>query len=153
MEKVLTRHILFRIAVPLLLAGVALVMPARVLAQYYTPELTPPPPAAMPTPPPIAPGDSVPLHLPIPPTVPMSYEDLMRDELAYDLATPSNITTEAEYDPLTGCYVVHTRMGGVDIATPFMLTAQQYNNWQFRRSMQQYYRERKIGRASCRERV
>ena len=130
---------------PLLLAGVALVMPARVLAQYYTPELTPPPPAAMPTPPPIAPGDSVPLHLPIPPTVPMSYEDLMRDELAYDLATPSNITTEAEYDPLTGCYVVHTRMGGVDIATPFMLTAQQYNNWQFRRSMQQYYRERNMG--------
>ena len=90
-------------------------------------------------------ADSSGLPMPIAPSIPRSYEDLMRDELAYDLATPGNITTTADYDPETGCYIVHTRLGDIDIATPFMLTAEQYNNWQFRKSMQKYYRERNTG--------
>lgn len=118
-------------------------VPEQSLAQYYTPELTTPPPAAYPSP--LAPSDSVQMPLPIAPTVPRSYEDLMRDELAYDLSTPSNIVTAAEYDPALGCYIVRTKVGDMDIATPFMLTPQQYNDWQFRRSMQQYYRERNMG--------
>jgi len=85
------------------------------------------------------------LPFPVQQTVPQSYEDLMSDELAYDLANPSNIRTEAEYDPATGCYIVRTKMGDIDIATPFLMTAQQYNDWQLRRSMQQYYRERNLG--------
>ena len=68
----------------------------------------------------------------------------MADELAYDLTTPSNIRTQAEYDPETGFYVVRTKVGDFDVATPFMLTPAQYNNWQLRRSMQQYYRERNL---------
>ena len=90
-------------------------------------------------------ADSSGLPMPIAPSIPRSYEDLMRDELAYDRATPGNITTTADYDPETGCYIVHTRLGDIDIATPFMLTAEQYNNWQFRKSMQKYYRERNTG--------
>ncbi|MDE6288390.1 MAG: cell surface protein SprA, partial [Muribaculaceae bacterium] len=78
------------------------------------------------------------------PTVPRNYEDLLQTELGYDLATPGNITTSAEYDPSTGCYVVRTRVGDMDIATPFMLSARQYEDWQLRRSMQQYYRERNL---------
>ena len=84
------------------------------------------------------------LPFPVQQTVPQSYEDLMSDEMAYDLSTPSNITTSAEYDPATGCYVVRTRVGDIDIATPFLLTAEQYNNWQLRRSMQEYYRDRNM---------
>ena len=99
-----------------------------------------PAPAAYPAP--EAPIDTVPLPLPIGGTVPRSYEDLMADELAYDLDMPSNIKTEAQYDPATGCYVVRTRVGDIDIATPFMLSKGQYENWQLRRSMQEYYRER-----------
>ena len=68
---------------------------------------------------PSAPGDSVPLPMPIAPLVPRSYEDLMRDEMAFDLESPSNITTSADFDPATGCYIVHTRLGDIDIATPF----------------------------------
>ena len=90
------------------------------------------------------PYDSVPMPLGIPYTVPQSYEDLMRDELAYDLATPSNIVTSAEYDPATGCYTVRTRVGDTDIATPFILTSEQYHNWQLRKSMQKYWRERNL---------
>ncbi len=76
------------------------------------------------------------------PTVPRNYEELLANELAYDLNTPVNMVTTADYDPATGCYVVRTKIGEIDIATPFMLTAEQYNNWQLRRSMQRYYRER-----------
>lgn len=88
--------------------------------------------------------DSIILPFPVQQTVPQSYEDLMADELAYDLATPSNLTTQAEFDPETGYYVVRTRVGDMDVATPFMLTEKQYNDWQLRRSMQQYYRERNM---------
>ena len=142
MEKVFARHI-SRFAVLLtVLVVTAFVVPERAGAQYYEPQLTPPPPSAIP---PAAPGDSVPLPMPIFPTVPQSYDDLMRDELAYDLSTPSNIVTSAEYDPATGCYVVRTRLGDTEIAPPFIITREQYNNWQLRRSMQRYYRERNLG--------
>lgn len=82
--------------------------------------------------------------LPTAPIIPESYEDLMADEIAYDLTAPSNITTYAEFDPATGCYVVRTKLGDTEISTPFLLSEAQYNNWQLRRSMQQYYRERNM---------
>ncbi len=110
-------------------------------AQYRTPEIQRPAPAAYPAP---SPGDSTALPMPIRPVIPTNYDELMASELAYDLATPSNIVTTADYDPLTGMYTVHTRLGEVDIATPFMLTAEQYDNWQLRRSMQRYYRDRNM---------
>ena len=84
------------------------------------------------------------MPFPVQQTVPQNYEALMADELAYDLTTPSNIKTQAEYDPETGFYVVRTKVGDFDVATPFMLTPAQYNDWQLRRSMQQYYRERNL---------
>lgn len=141
MDKYLNQHIL-RYALLLLIIGVAFVMPISVDAQYYKSEMKPPAPASTSS---SQPADSVPLYLPIQPTVPESYEDLMSDQTGYDLKTPSNITTEADYDPITGCYIVHTRLDGVDIATPFMLSAEQYNNWQMRKSMQRYYRDRNLG--------
>ncbi len=76
--------------------------------------------------------------------IPQSYEDLMSDEIAYDLSTPSNIKTEAEFDPVTGCYVVRTKIGDTELTTPFLLSPEQYNNWQLRRDMQEYYRLRNL---------
>ena len=108
--------------------------------QYYTPTVTPPPPAGFP-----APADSAAeAPLPIPTTVPRTYDDLLQERPAYDLRTPSNITTAAEYDPATGCYVIHTRVGDNDIATPFLLSAAQYEDWQLRQSMQTYLRQRNL---------
>jgi len=89
-------------------------------------------------------SDSIDLPLPIGPTVPRDYDELVQDEMAYDLANPSNITTQAEFDPETGCYVVRTKVGDYDIATPFLLSQAQYNDWQLRRSLQQYYKERNL---------
>ncbi|MBR3766292.1 MAG: cell surface protein SprA, partial [Muribaculaceae bacterium] len=86
--------------------------------------------------------DTVTTQFPIQPTVAERYEDLMRGNSAVDLSTPSNIKTEAEYDPITGIYVVRTKVGNHEIATPFMLSEKQYNDWQLRKSMEEYYQKR-----------
>ncbi len=136
---------LWRAATIAVIALLSVVVPFLALGQYYNPEITRPAPAGYPPPQPSGQSDSIALPFPVQQTVPQTYDDLMDDERAYDLATPSNIKTEAEYDPATGCYVVRTKIGDIDIATPFVMTAQQYNDWQLRRSMQQYYRERNLG--------
>ena len=82
------------------------------------------------TPPPMYPGvpvpanqaDSIMMPFPVQQTVPATYEDLMEDQFAADLATPSNITTVAEFDPVTGFYVIRTKLGDTEITTPFMLS-------------------------------
>lgn len=107
--------------------------------QYYNPDVAPPAPVY---PPPTPTTDTVMMPFPVQQTVPQSYEDLMADEFAADLSTPSNITTHVEFDPATGCYIIRTKLGEFDIATPFMLSASEYDNWQLRKSMQEYYRKR-----------
>jgi len=111
------------------------------LAQYYNSELPPPAPAAKPLQSQSHP-DSVKLTSPVKQTVPSDYEKLLENEHSADLTTPSNIHTVAEFDPVTGYYVIRTRVGDMDISTPFVLTESQYNDWQLKQSMQQYYRQR-----------
>ena len=103
-----------------------------------------PAPQSYPQPSPMTPLDSIILPFPVQHTVPQSYEDLMADELGYDLATPSNLKTDVQYDPETNTYVVRTMLGNQVISTPFMLSEAQYNNWQMRRQMQQYYQQRNL---------
>ena len=86
-------------------------------------------------------SDSIEMRFPVAKTVPESYDEI--DQKApVDLKKPSNLKTEVEYDPETNCYVIHTRVAGVDVTTPFMLSADEYNDYTLRKSMQQYYRER-----------
>ncbi len=82
------------------------------------------------------------MPFPVQQTVPANYENLMEEQFAADLQTPSNIKTVAEFDPATGFYVIRTKLGDTDITTPFLLTEKQYENWQLRRSLQEYYQER-----------
>ena len=107
-------------------------------AQYNKTRATPP----APPPPPLPMIDSIMLPSPVMQTVPQGYEELMGRQFANDLATPSNVRTVTDYDPETGCYVIRTKVGDMDITTPFILTPQQYNDWQTRQSMQAYYRKR-----------
>ncbi len=100
-------------------------------------QLMPPPPAPL-----VVVPDSTAGPLNVNPTYPPSYEALAADKLAMDLATPSNITTEVEYDIASGCYIIRTKLGEYEVATPFMLTPEQYNNMEMRRSMQQYFNSR-----------
>ncbi|MCM1152701.1 MAG: cell surface protein SprA [Muribaculum sp.] len=111
--------------------------------QYYKSTLNPPPP---PPPPTYIPGthipDSVIMPSPVSPTLPTEYQDYIGREYAADLDTPSNIKTEAVYDPETGMYVLHTKIGDKDIVTPYMMTAAEYNDMVTRREMYGYFHQR-----------
>ena len=114
-----------------------------VFAQYVQTQMAPPPtvperPAANGK----ESGDSLNMRFKVRETIPSDYESLEGGEYALDLKTPANIKTEAEYDAATGCYVVRTKLGDREITTPFMLSADEYNNMEMRRSMQQYYYEK-----------
>lgn len=139
-----------RVLLPLATVCIVMLTPFLAPGQKQDNRMAPPAPASYP-PNLVQAADSIMLPMGATQTVPADYEKLMADELAYDLETPSNIVTTAEYDPATGCYIVRTRVGDFDIATPFMLSPAQYNNWQFRKSMQQYYRERNMALVTDKE--
>ena len=113
-------------------------------AQYVSPTIAPPPQvpekkwqeAAQKS------ADSLQTQFRVRSTVPSGYDALNGGEYAVDLKTPENITTQAEFDPITGCYVIHTKVGDNDIITPFILSADEYNNMVLRQSMQEYYRQK-----------
>lgn len=89
-------------------------------------------------------GDTSLMNLPfsVNPLYPSDYEQLAEAEMASDLETPSNIKTEAEYDIESGCYIIRTKVGDYEIATPFVLTPGQYADLTMRRSMQRYFNRR-----------
>ena len=110
-------------------------------AQYKDPGILPPPPPSNDTQWGVASLDSAGMPN-LTPTIPPTYEALAKSTLAADLKTPDNVKTEVEYDPALGCYIVRTKVGEFEIGTPFMLTPEQYNDIELRRSMQQYFNRR-----------
>ena len=118
-------------------------------AQYKTPTLPPPPP--VPDNRTEATTDSSTTRYRVHNTVPASYDELREGEHAVDLKTPSNITTQAEYDYETGCYVIRTKLGDNEIATPFMLSSDEYNNLVLTQSMQSYYRQKNAETAQAKK--
>ena len=141
-KNIKIRSLLTSPAVIMLL--VAFVVSAVSLAQYRKSELDPPPPA------PVSSGyiqgtdipDSIIMPSPVQTTIPQEYADYVGKEYAADLRTPSNIKTQAIYDPATKMYIIHTRLGDQDIVTPFMMTADEYNNVKTRQDMFEYFKEK-----------
>ncbi|MEG1998648.1 MAG: cell surface protein SprA, partial [Bacteroidales bacterium] len=70
-----------------------------------------------------------------------NYEDLNAAPPA-DLKTPENVKSVVEYDANTGCYVIRTKVAGMEVSTPLMLTPAEYNDYSLRKSMQAYYHEK-----------
>ena len=68
-----------------------------------------------------------------------SYEELTRIPSSLDLQNPDNVTTSIEYDPVMGCYVMRTRLGDTDIATPYMMTMDEYRAYSERQEMGKYW--------------
>ena len=68
-----------------------------------------------------------------------NYEELSSPKSSLDLTNPDNVTTAVEYDAATGYYVLHTRIGDVDIATPYMMTMDEYRVYSEREQMGQYW--------------
>ena len=144
-------HITHRKALWAFVIALTVLSSAYAYAQITSSSAPTPPAAGKPLPPPpFYPGlpvpsnaaDSIMMPFPVQQTVPATYEQLMEDQFAADLSSPSNIRTTAEFDPETGYYVIRTKLGDTDITTPFLLTEKQYNNWELRRSLQNYYQER-----------
>lgn len=128
-------------AVSCLVLGMALSFLAE--GQYKKSELKPPAPAVTTVGKKKANAkDSIPLRFKVNPQTPRTYDDLGPNHAPIDLRQPSNITTDVEFDPETGCYVIRTKLGDTDIATPFILSEAQYNDLEFRKSMQKYYQKR-----------
>ena len=73
-----------------------------------------------------------------------NYEDLNRVNSSLDLQDPDNVKTTIEYDPVAGCYVVRTRIGDVEIATPYMMTETEYRAYSERQEMGKFWQS-KIG--------
>ena len=121
------------------LAVASLVIALFAYPQYMQSQLAPPPPApeyldrTM-----IPDSDFMPSR--VSKTLPLDYDDYAGREFAADLETPSNITTEAIYDPSTGMYYLHTKLGDQDIITPYVMNAQQYNSMVTRQEMFDYFR-------------
>ena len=68
-----------------------------------------------------------------------NYESLSLSKSNLDLENPDNVTTSVEYDPIMGCYVLHTRLGEMDIATPYMMTMDEYRSYSEREQMGKYW--------------
>lgn len=113
-----------------------------VTGQYRTSELLPPPPPVPEYLDQTEIPDSAFLPSPVQTTLPQEYADYMGREYAADLSNPSNITLEPEYDPETGMYVLHSRLGGRDIITPYMMTAEEYHRLASRNDMFGYFQQR-----------
>ncbi len=58
-----------------------------------------------------------------------------------DAPMPDNVKTTVEYDLRTGNYIVRTRIGEMEITTPFSMTDQEYRSYSARQEMNEYWKE------------
>ena len=71
-----------------------------------------------------------------------NYEQLSSPKSSMDLTTPANITTTVDYQPNTGYYVIHTKIGDVDIATPYLMTEGEYKAYTEQKLMHSYWQQK-----------
>lgn len=70
-----------------------------------------------------------------------SHEDLDK-QAPIDLKQPENLSTTIEYNTKTGFYTVKTRVGEMEISTPFTLSADEYSDISLKKSMNDYWRKK-----------
>src|SRR5665647_8815 len=92
----------------------------------------------------IAPADTnkqKPPKFPIKKFTQNTYEEL-NTEYPMDAPTPSNVKSVVEYDTKSGNYVLRTFVGENEIATPFLMTEQEYRSFSAKQDMQKYWKEK-----------
>ena len=70
-----------------------------------------------------------------------TYDDL-NTKYPMDAPKPNNVKSVVEYDSKTGNYVLRTLVGESEIATPFLMTEQEYRNYSAKKDLQQYWKEK-----------
>ena len=86
--------------------------------------------------------DSTKVIFPIPVSTGNPLEDLNNQSPLY-LSDPDNFQTEIIYDPLTGQYTFKRRVGQFYYDTPTTLTQNEYFEYQNRKGIQEYWKERR----------
>ena len=68
-----------------------------------------------------------------------TYEDLQQ-KYPLDLSTPSNVKSQVEYDPATGNYIFRTKVGDMEVSTPFVMSDSEYKAYTLRNDMSYYFK-------------
>ena len=69
-----------------------------------------------------------------------TYDDLNK-EYPMDLKNPENVKTIVEYDVRTGNYIIRTKVGDVEVSTPYTLTPEEYRKYTEQQELNRYWRE------------
>lgn len=72
-----------------------------------------------------------------------TYDDLHKQH-PMDLRDPENVKTTVEYDDKSGNYVIRTKVGEMEISTPYTLTPEEFNEYSMKKSIQEYWRDRNV---------
>ena len=70
-----------------------------------------------------------------------TYEEL-NSKYPLDAPKPANVKSVVEYDSKSGNYVLRTFVGENEIATPFLMSPQEYMNFSAKKEMQTYWQEK-----------
>jgi len=92
----------------------------------------------------VAPTDTnqqAPPNFPIKKFTQNTYEEL-NTEYPMDAPRPENVKSVVEYDAKSGNYVLRNFVGENEIATPFLMTEQEYRNYSAKQDMQSYWKEK-----------
>ena len=81
-----------------------------------------------------------PRNFPIKKTTHTTVEDLQQ-KVPLDAPLPENVKTTVEYDLRTGSYVMRTRVGETEIATPFTMSDKEYYDFSGRQELSAYWKE------------
>ena len=65
----------------------------------------------------------------------------INQQLPLDAPLPENVKTTVEYDLRSGNYVMRTRVGEMEIATPFTLTDKEYYDYSAKNELNAYWKE------------
>lgn len=65
-----------------------------------------------------------------------------QDQSPLYLKDPSNIITSIQYDPVSGNYILVTRVGGIDYRRPISMTAEEFKQYEAEKSLRDYWMER-----------
>ncbi len=85
--------------------------------------------------------ENVELHYPLNKPEAVTYEDLQYQSPA-DLQDPSNVRSEVEYDPHSGLYIFRTKVGDMEVTTPFVMDESEYQDYSLQRSMSAYWADK-----------
>ena len=72
-----------------------------------------------------------------------TYEEL-NAKYPMDAPKPDNVKSIVEYDSKSGNYILHTMVGETEIATPFLMTEQEYRNYSAKKDLQSYWKEKNL---------